>query len=312
MERDDPDPERVCSDPSREGRAWNGELLVCEGPDAGDCATNLVSGATNPASGEATCAWPARTTDWLVRTTVGALAMRPMIRRKHQPLKTTPMTAKHFAIVAAAAALLTFVADACAVNAATAHAETCIKVDETNSPKATLSGRVVAHHQVPVAWKRDGIHAAATPFLRLDAPLLVDYGTGCQRLPDVALFVAGKPSPRMGQHVTITGTLNRFDSATVVPPVYLDARDAPKPGLLVPSLDHTAASIPEEFLGEWCAAKFENTDIFSRQCPVDGPVNSLSVLSDNFSINVTDCRVRDVKRSGRIYTLNAVWPCGDA
>ena len=216
------------------------------------------------------------------------------------------MTAKHFAIVAAAAALLTFVADACAVNAATAHAETCIKVDETNSPKATLSGRVVAHHQVPVAWKRDGIHAAATPFLRLDAPLLVDYGTGCQRLPDVALFVAGKPSPRMGQHVTITGTLNRFDSATVVPPVYLDARDAPKPGLLVPSLDHTAASIPEEFLGEWCAAKFENTDIFSRQCPVDGPVNSLSVLSDNFSINVTDCRVRDVKRSGRIYTLNAV------
>jgi hypothetical protein len=124
---------------------------------------------------------------------------------------------KLFATATAAALLV-------AVQAGAAHAETCIKVDGDNSPKATLSGRVVAHIQVPAAGKREGIHAASGLFLHLDAPLLIDNSTGCHHFPDIALFVEGKP-PRAGQHVTITGTLNRFASATVVPSIYLDARN---------------------------------------------------------------------------------------
>jgi hypothetical protein len=143
------------------------------------------------------------------------------------------MTIKHFVLTAALA--LIFPALSAAFSTVAAHAETCIKVDEDNSPKATLSGRIVAHHQIPSSWKREGIHAPGEPFLSIDAPLLVDYGTGCQRLFDIALFVAGKP-PRAGQHVTIAGTLNRFDSATVNPSIYLDARSSPERSICEGSL----------------------------------------------------------------------------
>ena len=66
-----------------------------------------------------------------------------------------------------------------------ANARTCLKVDDENSPAATVSGRVTTQHTVP---KRSELRAAEGFFLTLDQTLLADIGRGCREWRKIAIM----------------------------------------------------------------------------------------------------------------------------
>jgi hypothetical protein len=103
-----------------------------------------------------------------------------------------------------------------------ANARTCLKVDDENSPAATVSGRVTTQHTVP---KSSELRAAKGFFLTLDQALLADIGGGCREWRKIA--ITSDDGSQLGrwanQHVTIEGKLNRFGSALVDPPIFLEA-----------------------------------------------------------------------------------------
>jgi len=109
---------------------------------------------------------------------------------------------------------------ALALSPTAANAKNCLKVDDENSPAATVSGRITTHHKVP---KGTELRAAEGFFLQLDTPLLVDNGGGCYERRKIA--VRSPSCQRIGrwtnQHVTIEGKLDRFGSALVDPPIFI-------------------------------------------------------------------------------------------
>lgn len=100
-------------------------------------------------------------------------------------------------------------------------AKDCIKVDDDHSSVAVLSGQVTKHYKVA----GPDLRVAAGPFLKLDAPLLTDFGgaKGCTNLAKVAIL-NGANRFKDKQRVSITGTLGRFGSALVDPPVFIDPK----------------------------------------------------------------------------------------
>jgi hypothetical protein len=109
-----------------------------------------------------------------------------------------------------------------------ANAETCVKVDDDNSPAAIVSGRITTHHKLP---KGSEGRTGDGPWLILDQPLLADHmGIGsCYKWRKIAILTGEQSQIDYsqirsweGQHVTIDGKLGRFGSALVSPSVYIE------------------------------------------------------------------------------------------
>src|ERR1700745_1105179 len=54
----------------------------------------------------------------------------------------------------------------------TTNAQTCVKVDDDNSPAAIVSGRITTHHKLPKGSEQ---RTGDGPWLILDQPLLADH-----------------------------------------------------------------------------------------------------------------------------------------
>src|SRR6516162_9057241 len=108
-----------------------------------------------------------------------------------------------------------------------ANAETCVKVDDDNSPAAIVSGRITTHHKLPKGSEQ---RTGDGPWLILDQPLLADHvGIGsCYKWRKIAILTGEQSQIDYsqirsweGRHVTIDGKLGRF-SALVSPSVYIE------------------------------------------------------------------------------------------
>jgi hypothetical protein len=106
----------------------------------------------------------------------------------------------------------------------TANAE-CLKIDDDNTPIATVSGRITNYHQVP---KGDLRAAKGFIFLVLDRPLEADLGTGCRNFWKIVILTTEEDTKRTkrqliaGKRVKMTGKLSRFGSALVDPPIFIE------------------------------------------------------------------------------------------
>ena len=98
-------------------------------------------------------------------------------------------------------------------------AGTCLKIDDDNSPTAVVSGRVSHSHQVA---RGSETRAADGPFLILDQALKVDLATGrgCVSFRKIVVFTDRRLNA--GDHMKVTGKLNRFGSALVDPPIFIE------------------------------------------------------------------------------------------
>jgi hypothetical protein len=114
---------------------------------------------------------------------------------------------------------LPLLATALLLVASAANAKDCIKVDDDPSPVGVLSGQLTHHHKVV----NPDLRAAEGPFLKPDAPLLIDFGgvRGCTNFAKVVIL-NGANKFKDKQRVTISGTLGRFGSALVDPPIFID------------------------------------------------------------------------------------------
>ena len=105
-----------------------------------------------------------------------------------------------------------------------ANAE-CLKIDDDNTPIATVSGRITNYHRVP---KGDLRAAKGMPFLVLDRPLEADLGGGCETFWKIVIFTTEEDTKRTkrqliaGKRVKMTGKLSRFGSALVDPPIFIE------------------------------------------------------------------------------------------
>jgi hypothetical protein len=105
----------------------------------------------------------------------------------------------------------------------TANAD-CLKINDENSPIATLSGRLTNHHKVP----KGDLRAAKGIFLVLDRPLEVDLGGGCENFWKIVIFTTEEDTKRTklqliaGKRVKMTGKLSRWGSALVDPPIFIE------------------------------------------------------------------------------------------
>jgi hypothetical protein len=107
------------------------------------------------------------------------------------------------------------------VISASANAEDCFKVDDEKSPAATLSGRITTN-ALKIPRNIEG-RAAESFYLNLDTPLRVDSGTGCTDWRAIPVMDFKNQIVRwQNQHVTISGKLNRFGSALVYPPIFIE------------------------------------------------------------------------------------------
>ena len=120
-----------------------------------------------------------------------------------------------------------------------ASAQTCVKVDDDNSPAAIVSGRITTHHKLP-KWSEG--RTGDGPWLILDQPLLADHTGGgitgepsyefCYKWRKFAILPGGdgeKAEAQItqlkkwnNQHVTIDGKLGRFGSALVSPSIFIE------------------------------------------------------------------------------------------
>jgi hypothetical protein len=103
-----------------------------------------------------------------------------------------------------------------------ASAENCFTVDvDENRPVATLSGRITNRHQkMP---RNSELRAAELPYLKLDAPLQADAGGGCMNWGEIPVIGSENQIAKwQNRHVTISGKLNRFGSALVHPPIFIE------------------------------------------------------------------------------------------
>jgi len=115
-----------------------------------------------------------------------------------------------------------------------ANAQTCVKVDDDNSPAAIVSGRITTYHKLP---KGSEGRTGDGPWLILDQPLLADHTGGalsCQKWRKIAILPGGEKTEKEreaqiiqirkwnNQHVTIDGKLGRFVSALVFPSIYIE------------------------------------------------------------------------------------------
>src|SRR5262245_15434776 len=68
-----------------------------------------------------------------------------------------------------------------------ANAQTCVKVDDDNSPAAIVSGRIATHHKLPKGSEQ---RTGDGPWLILDQPLLADHaGIGsCYKWRKIAIL----------------------------------------------------------------------------------------------------------------------------
>jgi hypothetical protein len=98
----------------------------------------------------------------------------------------------------------------------------CFKVDEDNSPAATLSGRITDIHKMP---RIGDLRPAKGPYINLDMPLRADVGGGCKywrKIPFVMESVENQHSKWQNRRVAVSGRLGRFGSALVYPPIYIE------------------------------------------------------------------------------------------
>src|SRR5262249_15446705 len=134
----------------------------------------------------------------------------------------------------------------------TANAETCVKVDDDNSPAAIVSGRITTHHKLP-KWSEG--RTGDGPWLILDQPLLADHTGGgitgepsyefCYKWRKIAILPGGdgeKAEAQItqlkkgnNQHVRIDGKWGRLGSARVSQSIFIKIttkkKDCPKSGL---------------------------------------------------------------------------------
>ena len=113
------------------------------------------------------------------------------------------------AIIIGLIAAMTFNSDA-------ANAGVCFKVDDKHDPAVTVTGRIIVAPRIKVG---NDMRAAEGLYVKLDVPLRVDVGGGCEEWR--ALPVMG--DVRRNRRVTITGKLSRFTSALVKPPIFIKA-----------------------------------------------------------------------------------------
>ena len=101
-----------------------------------------------------------------------------------------------------------------------ANAANCFKVDDENSPVATLSGRITSHAP---KTPRNIEGRAAKGLLILDIPLRVDAGAGCTDWRVIPVMDSkNQVASWNNRHVTISGKLDRFGSARVYPPIFME------------------------------------------------------------------------------------------
>jgi hypothetical protein len=97
----------------------------------------------------------------------------------------------------------------------------CFKVDYDNSPSATLSGRITNPREMPISGD---VRPAKGPYLKLDTPLRADVGSGCEDWREIVIMESEHQLSRwQNRRVTISGTLNRFGSALVYPPIFIES-----------------------------------------------------------------------------------------
>jgi hypothetical protein len=100
---------------------------------------------------------------------------------------------------------------------AAASAETCLIVDDENSPAVTVSGRITMQNYV----RKDGdLRSAAGPFLVLDKPLYSSTGADCVMRDKIA--INSEEKFRVGEKVLLEGKLTRYQSALIYPGIFLD------------------------------------------------------------------------------------------
>lgn len=97
------------------------------------------------------------------------------------------------------------------------HANGCIKVDDDNSPTVTVKGRTIPAPKLKVSTDR---RAAKGPHIRLKEPLHIDTGSGCETWREIPVH---GDHIELNRPVTITGSLGRFGSALVKPPIFIEA-----------------------------------------------------------------------------------------
>jgi uncharacterized protein YecT (DUF1311 family) len=105
----------------------------------------------------------------------------------------------------------------------------CLKVDYENSPAVTLSGHVTKQHR-KVPKNSELRSTKGFLYLKLDAPLgadLIGDGTDCAKFEEVPIMKTDDIDNNQlvkwnNQHVTIVGKLNRFGSALVSPPIFIE------------------------------------------------------------------------------------------
>jgi hypothetical protein len=101
---------------------------------------------------------------------------------------------------------------------------TCFKVDAGTDADATLSGRITNRHQkLP---KDPDLRAADGPYLKLDEPIQIDQGGGCYSWNEIVVMMddENQLSKWQNRHVVISGTLQRFGSALVHPPFFIEVK----------------------------------------------------------------------------------------
>jgi hypothetical protein len=99
----------------------------------------------------------------------------------------------------------------------------CFLVDDVNNPAVILSGRVTLHHH-KLPKDSEGVSAKGF-YLKLDSPLRVDNGSGCQTRDEIPIFELHDNTTQIGKwnnrHVTLEGKLDRFPSALIHPAIFI-------------------------------------------------------------------------------------------
>ena len=93
----------------------------------------------------------------------------------------------------------------------TTNAQTCVKVDDDNSPAAIVSGRITTHHKLPKGSEQ---RTGDGPWLILDQPLLADHmGIGsCYKWRKIAILTGEQSQIDYSQIRSPSGLTSRVIS----------------------------------------------------------------------------------------------------
>jgi hypothetical protein len=115
---------------------------------------------------------------------------------------------------------------ALSVLSVSANAENCFTIGGEYSLAATMSGRITNAVQFPARLRNSEGRAAEGPYLALDTPLFVDTGAGCTLWSAIPVVTESKNqlADWRNRHVTVSGKLDRFGSAQIYPPIFIELR----------------------------------------------------------------------------------------